>query len=278
MVAAASKVETRSVAVREGLFAVEMMEAGSGAPLVYLHGVSGLDWNEGLDGLASRRHVFAPRTPGYGESSGNEHLFDLQDLTYFYLDLLDTLGLEGVPLVGHSLGGMIAAEIAAAQPQRFSHLVLVAPLGLWSDAHPVMDYFTASPRELARAMYANQELEAAQRMAAGANATMPEGGADTPEGQRVIEYYLERNRSMATAAKYLWPIPNRGLRRRIHRVTTPTLVIWGERDGFAPPAYAADFVAALPNARAEMVAGAAHEVGADQGTRLASLVNAFIEA
>ncbi|HLB22885.1 MAG TPA: alpha/beta fold hydrolase, partial [Dehalococcoidia bacterium] len=199
-------------------------------------------------------------------------------LLYFYLDLLDALAIDSVALVGHSFGAMIAAELAAVQPARFTRLVLVAPLGLWNDAHPVMDYFAASPPELARAMYANQDLEAAQRMAAGANARLPEGGADNPEGHAVIEYYLERNRSLATAAKYLWPLPNKGLARRIHRVTAPTLIVWGTQDGFAPPAYAEDFRALLPGARVELIPGAAHQVGADQPAALAATIEAFLGA
>ena len=92
----------------------------------------------------------------------------------------------------------------------------------------------------------------------------------------MIDYYLERNRSMATAAKYLWPIPNKGLKRRIHRMSQPTLILWGEHDGLVPPAYGEDFRALIPGSRLELVPDAAHLVTAEQPERVAELVNGFL--
>ena len=147
----------RSVSVRNGDFQVDVLEGGSGNPLLYLHGVVGLEWTPFLKQLSNSHTVIAPRTPGFGESTGTENLHDLHDLIYFYLDLLDELGLENLPIVGHSLGGMFAAELAAIQPARFSHVILAAPFGLWEDSDQIPDLFSISLPELAASKYANVE-------------------------------------------------------------------------------------------------------------------------
>ena len=239
--------QTRQVALRDGMFEASLLEAGDGPPLLYLHGTWATDGGPFLERLADRRRVIAPRLPGFGESTGSEHLLDLHDLIYYQLDLLDALDLRGLPLIGHSLGGMVAAELVAVQPERFSHLVLLGPLGLWNQAYPVPDFFAFSPPDLAAALYAEPESPVAQQAA-----RIP------VEEEERISYYLERAKGLATSAKYLWPIPNRGLAKRLHRVRVPTLLVWGERDGIVSPRYAADFQARLPRARVEILPQAAH--------------------
>ena len=132
---------------------VELVEYGEGRPVFYLHGLLGCDDNPLLAELAKQYRVVAPLIPGYGLSTGGEELADMHDLVIYYLEILDRLGLRSLPLVGHSLGGMFAAELAAAAPERFSHLVLLAPFGLWDDSEPTFDFFAASPQEQARAFY-----------------------------------------------------------------------------------------------------------------------------
>ena len=177
--------------------------------------------------------------------------------------------------VGHSLGGMIAAELASVQPERLTKVTLIAPLGLWNTDHPVLDFFSVTPAELAQAMYFDQESERAQALAKAPQARLPEVDPDTEEGQAVINYYVERAKSMSTAAKYLWPIPNKGLSKRLHRLTQPTLLIWGESDGICPPAYADDFTAILPNATLHLVPDAAHMVHIEQPEAVAELIQGF---
>jgi pimeloyl-ACP methyl ester carboxylesterase len=257
--------QSRQVALRDGLFEASLLEAGSGPPLLYLHGTWAADGGPFLERLAERRRVLAPRLPGFGESTGSEQLLDLHDLIYYELDLLDALDLRGLPLVGHSLGGMVAAELAAVQPERFSHLVLLGPLGLWNQDYPVPDFFAFSPPDLAAALYADPDSPVAQQAA-----RIP-----VEEDER-ISYYLERAKGLAASAKYLWPIPNRGLAKRLHRVRMPTLLVWGERDEIVSPRYAADFQARLPQARLEILPNAAHLPMVEQPERLAALVEAFL--
>ena len=125
---------------------------------------------------------------------------DLPDLIYYYLDFLDQLGLRDLPLVGHGLGGMFAAELAAVQPERFSSWCWSRRSASGSGQDPVEDFFALPPAELATAALPRPDSPAAV-----AAATIP------TEGDEMIEYHVERAKSMATAAKYLWPIPNRGL-------------------------------------------------------------------
>src|SRR5581483_10015488 len=114
---------------------------GAGDPLVFLHGGAGLpEWPSWLDTLAERFLVLAPQHPGFGESTGLEHLDGFLDLTLYYLDLFDALDLRRPVLIGHSFGGNIAAEIAAINPERVERLVLIAPTGLWQDEDPIPDF------------------------------------------------------------------------------------------------------------------------------------------
>jgi len=257
--------EEKTVAVRGGDFQTQVLEAGTGDPLLFLHGSTDLQPNPFLDALAARYRVVAPRHPGYGKSTGSEQLLDIHDLIYYYLDFLDAEGLRGLPLIGHSLGAMFAAELAAVQPDRFSKLVLIAPFGLWNPEYPVADFFAMTPRQLAPAMYYDAESPAA-----AAAAAVPS------ESDGYIHFMVERAKSMATAAKYLWPIPNRGLAKRLHRVSAPTLLVWGESDAVSPPRYARDFQAAIAGATVATIPNAAHMPQVEQPAALADVVLRFL--
>jgi len=266
----------RSVSVRNGECQVDVLEGGSGDPLLFLHGVSGLEWTPFLQKLSANHTVIAPRTPGFGESTGTESLHDIHDLVYFYLDLLDELGLDKLPLVGHSLGGMFAAELAAIQPNRFTSVALASPFGLWDDANPIGDLFAISLGELAAAMYADASSPEAVAIATAPQARMTEVDPDTEEGQATIYYLVERAKSMSTAAKYLWPIPNRGLSKRLHRVTQPSIVIWGESDGIIPPVYAEQFGAKMSSSSVNKIPNAAHMVIEEQPDQVVDIIEALI--
>jgi pimeloyl-ACP methyl ester carboxylesterase len=161
---------------------------------------------------------------------------------------------------------MFAAELAAVQPARFSHLVLVDPFGLWLPEAPTLDYFVLPPAELAEALYHDQDSPAAQAT------------ARAPEGQEaLIAYMLERAQSMAAAARYLWPIPDRGLTKRLHRVAAPTLIVWGQADRVVPPAYAAEWQRLIPGARLVIRQDAGHLPHVEQPEALAELTASFLD-
>ena len=135
--------------IAEGRRKIRVFEAGEGRPLVFLHGAGGLTEDSPfLAALARRWHVFAPLLPGYGDSEGAEDLRDMLAVTLHSFDVLDALGVDRPILVGHSMGGMIAAEMAAVAPREVERLGLIAPAGRWLDAHPVPDLFSKLPHEL----------------------------------------------------------------------------------------------------------------------------------
>ena len=269
--------KTTQVPVAAGRYTVEVVEEGSGPPLLFLHGISGLHWTPFLDGLAKQYRVIAPRTPGFGDASQTE-LDTVQDLVYAYLDLLDALGLESVPVFGHSLGGMVAAELAATQPKRFPWLALAAPMGFFHIDRPTFDFFACTPSELASAFFADPTGEAAQNSGEAGLMRMVKAGTKSETGQQLVETYLERAKTLATAAKYLWPIPNRGLSKRIHRVTSPTLLIWGKHDRVVPPSYAADFTQGIRGAKLVEVEAAGHELLLEQPDAVLRTLAAFASA
>src|SRR5262249_51537216 len=128
-----------------GKFSIELHQFGSsGEPLLFLHGAGGLTGAEPfLEDLSKDFKVYAPHFPGYGESTGNEHIDDVIDAALFYHQLMDELGLASANIVGHSMGGMLAAETAALCNHRAKKLVLVAPAGLWLESDPVRGFFAA---------------------------------------------------------------------------------------------------------------------------------------
>ncbi len=230
----------RTLSLRGGMFDMRIAEAGSGQPVVYLHGSEGPHdgWPDFLASLAERYHVIAPDLAGFGGSTGAEHLRDVHDLVIHGLDLLDALDVERPHLIGHDLGGMLAAELAAVAGGRIGKLVLAAPLGLWNDREPVLDIF-AVPRDEIDSAYWHDPASAA------ATAVLAHSSSEE-EARRVT---LLRHQNLSVATRFVWPIPDRGLNRRIHRVTSETLLIWGADDRVVPASYGERFAGLLPNAR-----------------------------
>ena len=258
--------EPRDISLRDGMFQAHLLQGGSGEPLLFLHGAGGLHEGEYLDLLAQRFTVYAPWHPGFGASEGSEHIDDIIDLALYCHDLMDELGLESAHVVGHSMGGMLAAELAALCPHRVRRLVLANPVGLWRDDEPVLDFFTLSPEQLLPYTWHDPESEAAKIAY-----PVPE----TKE-ERVEQAY-QRIQALATASKFLWPIPDRGLRRRIHRIQSPTLIIWGESDRLVPPSYAEDFRSQIKDARVTILPECGHQPMLEKRDEFVSLVAAFLE-
>lgn len=247
--------EMQTVSLRDGIFTTAYQTGGRGKPLVFLHGAgmpAGV--NPTVARLAERFTVYAPIHPGWGETPEDiDHIDDIIDFALYYQDFFDALGLEQPIVVGHSLGGMLAAEIAALCSPCISKLVLVAPVGLWRDDAPIPDIFTMGPAELAPIVWHDLESPAAKAMM-----TPPE----TPEAQAAA--MLGRAQSMAASGKFLWPIPDKGLKKRIHRIKVPTLILWGESDKLAPTVYASEFNSRIPGSRLEMIPNASHMVLVEQ--------------
>ena len=244
-----------------------VLEGGSGVPLVFLHGAGGLlADNPFLDQLAARYHVFAPELPGYGDSTGDELLEDMLDFTLHGWDVVAALGLTRPHLVGHSMGGMIAAEMAAVAPRDLDRLVLVNAAGLWIEEHPIPDIFAMLPGQLVELLFQDPV----------AGMTLLTGGADFSDMEVFKTYYLAQQRRLAMAGKILFPIPNRRVSKRLYRVTARTLVLWGGADRLIVPAYAERWAGLIPNARVALVPDAGHMLPYEQPETFVGAVSRFL--
>jgi pimeloyl-ACP methyl ester carboxylesterase len=239
--------------------------AGQGPALAYLHNGYGLVWDECLDLLARDFTVYAPEHPGTsaGDPDSIKALDDLWDLVLYYYELFDKLGLEAPHVAGHSFGGMVAAELAATNSKRVGKLVLIDPLGLWRDDAPIKNYMVATQAELDPLFFHDQNHPARKLVYMN-----PE------EPDSVIRVTW----ALGCTGKFIWPIPDKGLRKRIHRITAPTLIVWGMEDGLTRPLYAEEFQHLIPGARIEMVANAAHMAPLEQPAAVARLIREFLKS
>ena len=215
-----------------------------------------------LDALAANHRVVAPEHPGAGDSQGIEHVEDLWDLVLYYNELLDVLGIEQATVVGHSFGGMVAAEIAATSPHRVERLVLIAPIGLWRDDHPVPDISGIPPDRLPGLVLADPNGPLA--------AMLPAPDPTDPES------LFRASQTMASILQFIWPLPDKGLSKRLYRLKAPTLIVWGAQDKLVDPAYGDDFAAAIADARLEIVDGAGHLPQLEQAERTIGLITEFV--
>jgi pimeloyl-ACP methyl ester carboxylesterase len=242
-------------------------EAGAGAPLVFLHGAGGLLPDEPLLAkLAERFHVLAPVWPGFGEDAGEERLEDMLDFTLHGWDVVEALGLERPHLVGHSMGGMIAAEMACVNNAGLGKLALLAPVGLWLDAHPIPDLFATPPWELPGLLFFDP--------AAGQKALL--AGLDFGNDAALTRFMVENARRLGTAGKILFPIPNRRLSKRLYRLRADTLLVWGREDKLIPPVYASRWQELVPRARLAWIERAGHMLHLEQPGGVAEAIAGFL--
>ena len=243
--------------------------AGSGPPLVFFHAATGLHWDPFLDNLAKDFTVYAPEHPGtsLGDPEAIRHLDNLWDLVIYYYEIFDQLGLKAPAVVGTSFGGMVAAEVAATTPERVSKLVLISPVGLWRDDEPVQNWMVGPQvADLAKLLFYDPTGPVAS-----AALTLPED----PDAK--VDAQLQVAWALACTGRFVWPIPDKGLKKRIHRISAPTLIIWGNQDRLAPPSYAHDFGTQIPQSRVEMVDSAGHVPHLEQLDQVTQLVLDFLK-
>ena len=259
----------RTVPVRGGRFNVRVVDGGAGDNLIYLHGEDGFtEWTPTLDQLARHFHVYAPSHPGVGGSQGLEHLDDLWDLVLFYEELMDALGIgRAANLVGHSYGGMLAAELAAHRPDRVSRLVLVNSLGLWLESDLVTDFFILTLDERRESLWYDPGCDAAEAYL-----------AQPSDPEEKMESDLTRTETLAAVGKFIWPIPDRGLHKRIHRLTMPTLLLWGDSDRIVPAKYGEAFQRLIPNSSLKLIEKCGHLPQEERPAEFLDAVLSFLRA
>jgi len=239
---------------------VQVYRAGTGPTIVWLHGPHGVRKNDPVIAELAKRHsVVAPVAPGFNDVDELDDIRDVHDLALHYDDVFEALGLDRISLVGQSFGAMIAAELAAHVPKRVERLVLISPFGLWRDDHPVADLFARPYATIDRILWKTGEPSAIM--------ADPANFPNDP-----VEKAITIVQAMTSVAKFIWPIPDKGLRRRLHRVTAKTLIVFGADDAFVPAIYADEFAAAIPGARKAVIADAAHMVAYEKTSEVMELI------
>ena len=241
---------------------------GGPAPLVYLHSAQG----EGhalpmLEELANTRPVVAPMFPGFGASEGLDHIDDIEDASFHLLDVLDRLGFPTCDVMGLSLGGWMAAELAVRWPERVRRMVLVNPVGLYVEGAPITEIFGRSPGELADELFADPEHPIAQLM--HAMTAMEKDPSQIP-----FELVRPILQAQAATAKVGWNpyLHDPKLPNRLRRITAPTLIIHARNDGIVARAHAEAYASAIPDAKIIDLDGAAHLAVLERPDELATLV------
>ena len=246
---------------------VEIVEAGKGKDLLFLHGAGGHMPNDPLlAALATKFHVVAPLLPGYGRSEGEDGLRDMLDVTLHALDVMERLKLKKPIVVGHSMGGMIASEMAAIAHTEIERLCLLAPAGLWLDDHPIADIFAKLPFELPPLLFHDDDK---------GRAILTAGMGDMGDLEFLKQFLVMNARRLGMAGKILFPIPDRGLAQRLHRITAKTLIVWGREDVLIPPVYGDAFKRAISGSKLVRIAKAGHAVGQEKPDAVLKAIRDF---
>ena len=238
---------------------LRMLEAGSGPPVLFLHGAGGLSWTPMLERLSASCHVMATEHPGFGAAGIPEWMASVGDLALYYLDVLEALDLEQVHLVGHSLGGWMAAELAVRNTRRLR--TLLAPAGV-KGAIPFGEIFRWSPEETARRSCFDPALaEQRVRTAAGADPGIA-------RQNRAAAMHLASDPLLHNPQLPFW----------LHRVDVPALLVWGEQDQFVPFACAEPYGDGLPDVRLVPFAQTGHALPHERPMEVAQAIEDFFAA
>lgn len=223
---------------------IEMLSGGGGDTLLFLHGAGGIKgWAPYLDGLADNFHVLAPSHPGFGASDNPDWLDNMSDMAFFYLDLIEELDLRDFHLVGNSLGGWLASEVAVRSAHRLKTLTLVSAAGLRVVGVPMGDLFMWSEEERARNTFYDQSM-AEERLAVTLS--------DEEKDVQLQNYF--------TTGKLSWSprFHNPDLEKWLHRIKVPTMIMWGDSDKVFPPVYGEAYQAAIPGSELRIIPQCGH--------------------
>ncbi|MGB6534610.1 MAG: alpha/beta hydrolase [Xanthobacteraceae bacterium] len=245
---------------------IDMIERGAGRPLLFLHAENGIEpAAAAIDELAKGARVIAPTHPGYGRSELPKGMRTIDDLSYFYLDMLDQLDLPDLLVVGVSLGGWIAAEIAVKSSARFSRLVMANAVGVKigdRETRDIADVFALTETEFLDIAYCD-----------------PAHGARDYKALPDAEV-LAAARAREATARFAWNpyFHNPRLKDRLHRIRIPTLFLWGTHDRMLSEAYGRAYCALVPGASFETIDRAGHFPHQEQPKAFAEKVRAFMRA
>jgi pimeloyl-ACP methyl ester carboxylesterase len=244
---------------------VTVDERGQGHPFLLLHGGAGPQSVAGFAELLSTREharVYTPIHPGFNGTPRPDALTSIAGLAELYRDLLDQLDLHDVTVIGNSIGGWIAAELALLSPTRISSIVLVDAVGIEVEGHPVTDIFALTLDELSRLSYHDP---AAFRIDPAAMTAAQQAG-------------MAANRAALGVYGGQPPTVDPTLRDRLGQVTLPALVLWGDSDQIVDPDYGRAFAAAIPGARFQLLAATGHVPQIETPEQLLRAISDYVGA
>jgi len=243
---------------------IRVMRGGTGSPMLFLHGGGGLGiWLPAMAKLAKSFDVIAPEHPGFGCSDTPDWLDTIADLANFYLDFLDQLDLRGVHLVGSSLGGWIAAELAVRNATRLASLTLVGSAGIHVKDVEQVDTFLSNEQQRIRDLFYDQEL---------AEAVI--ASSERPEQEDAAL----KNRMITAKLSWQPRSHDPNLRKWLHRIKVPTLLVWGANDLLFPADYAFVYQQLIPGAKAVVLPECGHLPHVEKGDAFAAELESFIGA
>ena len=213
---------------------------------------------------STRRIIRAPAKPSASSIYSVESLWDL---VLVYDEIFDALNLHSVPVVGTSFGGMMACELAAHRPERISKMVLLDPIGLWRDDAPIAPYMVMSPGKLVATLYKDLSSEPVKKAL-----QMPED----PDAAATLIADLVW--ALGATGKFVWPIPDKGLKKRMHRIKAKALIVWGEDDALVSSIYANEFAQRIANSQVEIIKDCGHVPQVERLEILKPLVANFLAA
>jgi pimeloyl-ACP methyl ester carboxylesterase len=245
-------------------FSCRVWKKGSGPKLGFLAGFGGLPrWIPFLDALARERTVIVPSLPGFpGGERGHSVLDNHLDWVLAAHRIVQLAGLDGADLAGSSVGGSLAAEIAAIWPASVRRLALIAPFGLFDEENPATDPWAQRAADLPGLLCADPARWEALKT--------------EPEGQNSPEWPIEQTRAAEAAARIFWPLGNTKLEKRLPLIAAPTLLLWGEHDRIMPKSYADRFAKGIAgNSEIRLIPGAGHLAELDQPDAVAAAILAW---
>ena len=243
-------------------------EMGTGSKVGFLAGFRGTpSWTPFLDRLADHHRVVVPSLPGFpGSEPGHRELDDTIDWITMALDLLEASDLCGSDLVAESIGAMLAFEAAAVTPGAVRRLAAIGPLGLYAADDPVRNPYQSHMPDIPGLLCRDPKAYTSAFAARGRDA------------EALAEHEIEAVRADEAAARLIWPFGDRGLAKRLRRVTAPVFLVWGADDAIVPPSYARRFAARLARCSSEIIAGAGHLASVDAPVAVAGAVSRFFSA
>ena len=245
---------------------IQLTRAGSGPPLLYLHGALGeSDWFSFVDRLAEKHTVYLPAHPGFATSEGLETIDNMQDLAWHYVDFLGSLGLSRVPIVGFSLGGWMAMQLAILRPELVGPLTLVCPAGIRIAEHPFAELFVDDFDHMRQLLFGDPKDPIVDQ-------TIPTHMFDS----RILPWLRARE----ATAKLAWNpyLHDPKLPAHLHRIRSRTQIIWGEGDRLLPVGLGERIARMIPGTKLTILPNTGHMVPFEQPERLAAEVEQFLAA